>query len=335
MTRTAWRTLSACLAIAWLLAPALPGAVMVGDRYTSQLHQVSFSRPDQSWELRDNPVQTNAVAAFSNGEGRAVALLLHIAIKPSDVVSSPAAVRERWGVLASQIAAAANAGEGEPLIETSRYEIIDGGVEFDIHYRSNTPGRSITNWVSGFILRDLNNRQHIYAVRCAAGDGSFDAWQSQFERIAASVQYDGSRAAVLYTNPPIPVWWWFAGVAALLGVVFLATRRRDDEPPHRLRHPVTIPGGSPAGIGGLPPVFSGTASNGSQSRIPAADGPDAPADLSHVPDAVFYSAGTKDQLPTAEMLTPAGKGGREPWICACSHTNHATAAQCELCHAPR
>jgi len=337
MTHSIAKAALYCLIITWAVLAIPADAALNGNTYSSLQHQVSFTRPDESWELRESPAKAHAVSVFSNGEGRAIALLLHIAVKPSEVVSSPIDLRDRWNQLASMIASSANAGEGNAMIETSRYDIVDGRIEFDVHYTCVIPGTSseLTNWVSGFILRDTQDRQHIFAVRCAAGSAVFDAWQTQFERITASLQYDDSRAATVYTDPPIPLWWWFGGAAIVIGIIFIATRRRE-APMHRLKHPVTIPGMAPAGIGGLPPAqmgmppFGGGVPNIPDQMLPAAD-LGAPADLSNVPDSVFYSAGANDQLPTAEQL------GASPdfWKCSCGRVNPGSTDHCVRCDAVR
>jgi hypothetical protein len=57
----------------------------------------------------------------------------------------------------------------------------------------------------------------------------------------------------------------------------------------------------------------------------------APADLSNVPDSVFYNAGANDQLPSPTQLgnTP------EFWKCSCGRVNPGHAGHCMRCDALR
>lgn len=321
------------IALGSVVALTVAHAEMRGNTYSSQQHQVSFTRPDGSWEIRDNPAQTNAVALFSNGQGRVIALLSHRVFDPANVITSPTDLRARWSGLADEIAQLGSAGESGITMFDADYNAAGDGVTFELHYTSQSKamGGKLRNWVTGLMVRDSNNRQHIYTLRCAAADGIFDSWESQFEHIVQSHRFDGQAQTPFYTSAPIP-WWWFAGGALVLLIVIMLIRRgRNTEPmvTTYVRHEP-----APQPIQPLPPLpsmQSGMEDDGFVPNVP--DHMLVAADLSgasnDIPDQMYHEAAMGGQT-YEENAAPAGF-----WKCECGRMNSGDEHCCVRCNADR
>ncbi len=316
-------------AVGVLVAITVARAALRGDTYSSDQHRVSFVRPDASWELRDNPAQQNAVALFSNGQGRVIALLSHRVLDPGDVFTSPGNLRERWNDVVNQITSMASAGETAISVFDADYTASDNGVTFELNYSSQSPamGGKVRNWVTGLMVRDSDNRQHIYTLRCAASDGLFDSWESQFERIAPSLSFTGQRQSPFYTSVPIP-WWWFAlGALVVIAVVKFAMRGRRSEPliRPRPRPPIAPPAPAPMEEP-HPTVDDGMIPNVPDSMLVAADLGDSTDDI---PDQMYHEAAAEGQT-YSETQAPI-----DFWKCECGRVNSGDEEFCVRCNADR
>jgi len=318
------------LALGLLVALTAAQAAMRGNTYSNDQHQVSFSRPDASWELRDNPAQENAVALFSNGQGRVIALLSHRVLDPSDVITSPGNLRDRWSALVDEIAAMGSAGETGISIFDADYDASENGVTFELNYtsQSRAMGGKVRNWVTGLMVRDSDNRQHIYTVRCAAADGIFDSWVSQFEHVAPTLSFTGQRQMPFYTSAPMP-WWWFAlGALALIVAVKFALRGRRTEPMVHQRprpHPEVAPQTLPP-MGSSPDMDDDFVPNVPDQMLVAAELDDASNDI---PDQMYHEAAAEGQIYN-EGAPPAGF-----WKCECGRVNAGDEDFCVRCNADR
>jgi len=305
-------------------------AEMRGNTFSSQQHQISFTRPDGSWQMRENPAQNNAVALFSNGQGRVIALLSHRVLDPANVITSPGDLRDRWSLLVDEITRISSAGEPDLSLFDANYEAADDGVTFDLNYTSQSKamGGKLRNWVTGLMVRDSDNRQHIYILRCAAPDGIFDAWESQFEHIAQSLQFDGQRQTPFYTAAPVP-WWWFAGGAlALLIVIMLIRRRRNVDPLSSARVHQEL---TPQPLPPLPPPHPDDVDDGFVPNVP--DQMLVAIDLSeasnNIPDQMYHEAALEGRA-YEDNAASAGF-----WKCECGRMNAGDEDFCVRCNADR
>lgn len=337
------RTALAAAIIVILLVPAAQ-AQLRGNTYTSQQHHVSFTRPDRSWEFRAEPAHDNGVALFSNGQGTVIALLMHKAIPPRQVIDSPGQLEKRWPALATQFAGMANAGESGYVIETSHYEVRDNTIQFDIRYGSSMPhtGDRLANWVHGMIVRGNDDRQHIYAIRCAAPAGVFNAWESQFDLIVPTLTYNAPVGSPVYVSAPIPTWWYAAGVVILLGGLLLL-KRNSNSRRGTVTHqrPLSAPS-TPAApfIPGMP-IGSQLPPEVAPSYDPNAPDQIAAADLSNVPDQYYYQGAHEQAQQEADghehapIPNPDATSVVEFWKCSCGRMNPATESYCARCNADR
>ena len=345
-----YRILRAALAafvIVILLVPAVQ-AQMRGNTYTSQKDHVSFTRPDRSWEFRAQPAHDNGVGLFSNGQGTVIALLMHRAIPPRQVIESAGQLERDWPQIANQIAGMANAGESGYVIASSDYELRDNTIRFDIRYGSSMPhtGERLTNWVHGMIVHGNDDRQHIYAIRCAAPAGVFSAWESQFDLIVPTLAYAGQVKSPVYVSAPLSTWWYVGGVALLLaGLVFLklnSSSRQESPAPRRPMSAPTTPSaattapfipGMPVGSQ-LPPETAPPPASGVGDDMDAAD-------LSNVPDQFYYQGAHEQAQREAEghqhapIPNPEATSVVEFWKCSCGRMNPATESYCARCNADR
>jgi len=324
-----YRGSAVIVALGLVLTLTVAHAEMRGNTYSSLQHRISFTRPDASWELRENPARENAVALFSNGQGRVIALLSHRVLAPADVVVSPGDLRDRWSEFAYDIAAMGSPDETGITVRDADYEPYDDGVTFQLSYTSQSKvmGGKVRNVVTGLIVRDTDGHQHIYSLRCAAADNIYEAWESQFERILPTLTFDGQRQVPFYTSAPVP-WWWFAlGVLVLFVVIKLILRSRHTEPMEssRVRQepaPPTLPPGT--SLPGM--VDDNTVPNVPDQMLVAADLDDSRNDI---PDQVYHDAAAEGQTYN-ENATPAGF-----WKCDCGRLNPGQHEFCARCNADR
>ena len=340
---TTWSIAIALLGIGLLVTSG--HADLNNDTFTSQRHKVTLSRPDASWELRDNPAQDHAVALFSNGEGKVIALLIHEALPASDVLTSPDDLKSRWPELSSRITQIANGGSSGVTIEFSEHKLEPSSIVFDIVFTGNSPygGEPLRSWVSGMIIRDNSGRQHIYGVCCAAPQSSFGSWEGQFERIGQSLSFTGQKNAAVFTSPPAPRWWWLLGGVLLL-VVFLVARQLTAKAKHSAnvarmdatsrKAPTFEDMG--AGMGS----FAGAGDNTLQPMPlePASD-----TELSNVPDQFLAQQHHASEEPhehgalaaTATATGDSVPDGESPanfWKCRCGRMNPLDDAFCARCN---
>ncbi|MBD3297549.1 MAG: hypothetical protein GF341_02760 [candidate division Zixibacteria bacterium] len=330
------------LALLVLLIVTPASAEMRGNVYSSHLHDVTFARPDGSWELRNHPAHENGVALFSNGEGTVIALLLHQAIAPRNVISSVGELGTQWPKLANQIAAMSNAGQSGVTVTESRYEATNDQIEFEIYFSSTLPNghTSLTNWLRGMIVRDTEDRQHLYAIRCAAADGVFSAWETQFELIMPTLAYTGSTATPVYTGKPFSYWWYGGGVVALL-LLFMFFRRGSDTSDEIVRRrpartqPQQGAVTQPMPAAGQPPLTPAKLSE--SGPIPTDDSSPTPEELMNVPESFYYQnaqgQGAGHEHPDVAPGGPASTGGF--WKCTCGRVNPGAESYCARCNADR
>lgn len=298
---------------------------MRGNTFTSQQHRISFTRPDASWELRENPAQTNAVALFSNGQGRIIALLAHRALEPSNSIASPANLRQRWTQLAEDITAMGGTGETGTSMLGAEYKAADDGVTFELNYTNRAAtGTQLRNWVTGMIVRDSDGRQHIYALRFAAPVDSYDAWESQFNLIAPTLRFDGERQTPFFMNSPIPWWWLAAGALAVVMIVALVRRGRQETA--SIPVPRTRPEPRPRTAPPADDLLSPSVSDVPDQVLIASDHAEAALD---VPDQMYHQAALQGQTYD-ELPPPAGF-----WKCECGRVNSTDEQFCFRCNADR
>lgn len=333
MSYRAKRVSALIIALGLIVAWTVAHAGMRGNTYYNDQHRISFDRPDGSWEVRENPAQDHAVALFSNGQGRVIALLSDRMIPPKDVITSPSDLRGRWPALADEIRAMASPRETEILMYDAVYNATDAIVTFDLHYtsRNKSMGGKVRNWVTGLMVRDSDNRQHIYSLRCAAPEETFESWESQFERIMPTLSYTGQKKAPFYTSAPIP-WYWFALGALALIVVVALIRRSKQQPesyvPVRPR-PESAPQ-MPASPAPAPEADDGTVPNVPDQMLVAADLTDpTSAATDDIPDLMYREAAADGQTYN-ESDAPQGF-----WKCECGRMNAADEEYCVRCNADR
>ncbi|GAB4323779.1 MAG: hypothetical protein Kow0074_16300 [Candidatus Zixiibacteriota bacterium] len=315
-------------------------AELRGNTYFSLQHNVSFARPDASWELRNHPAHENGVALFSNGEGSVIALLLHQTIAPHDVISSVGDLNKRWPTLASRFAAMSNAGESGVTIDNSRFEVAEDAITFEIFFSSTLPSgnTSLTNWLRGLIIRDNNDRQQLYAIRCAAADGVFSAWESQFDLIMPTLQVQGTRATPVYTSRPLSYWWYGGGAVLLLLLLMFMWRGSDSDEDMVRRRPVRMQNQSaavtqPMPAVGAPPLTPAPLSE--SGLVPTVHSSPTPEELMNVPDSFYYqqAQGQGHEHPEIAPGGPSNTGGF--WKCACGRINPGNESFCIRCNADR
>lgn len=326
------RLFALILALGVVVVWTIAHAGMRGNTYSSDQHRISFTRPDGSWELRENPAQTNAVALFSNGQGRVIALLSHRVLAPSDVITSPGNLRDRWPQLVSDISAMTSPDESGISIYDADYNASDDGVTFELNYssQSRSMGGKVRNWVTGLMVRDSGDRQHIYTLRCAAYDGIFGSWESQFERIAPTLTFDGQRQVPFYTAAPIPWWWYALGALVLIVVLMIVFRKKESEVvipsrPHPEPKPQAATLLSPTSETG-----DGAVPNVPDRTLVAADLSGADAEQTDdIPDLMYREAAAEGQTYNE---SPAPEGF---WKCECGRMNAADEEYCVRCNADR
>lgn len=335
------KALTGLVVIAALASVAPVFAALEGNLYRDDAHKVELTRPDASWELRERLPIPSVVAAFVVDDGTAAAAVMHYVIPRDEVLTDATNLAQRRDALAELIAHAVTGQPGPFEFERTEFSGTDDRITFDIFFANRETERgALENWVQGFILRDDNDRQHIYAVRCAVTRGTFQSWASQFERIAPTLRYTGSIAIPTYTSRPIPTWWWFAGGAVLLiGFALLRTRRSSAE--HvRIARPAVLPASSKPAQGKLAPVDM-EAPTPPPTLAPEDDVPDilratsgGPApnpDLDKAPAPVRGTQTATQEV--AEVTTPDIATGY--WTCRCGRKNSAADTFCVRCNADR
>jgi len=327
--------------------------------YVSSVHSVSFGRPNEAWKFLEIPppnagngAQLRPVAVFSNGDGQAIALLVHRPIGPDNTIFSADDLDRRWPSMVNEIIALVGTGESSPTVDESRHDITGDAATFDIHYRSVSPadGEFLENWVTGFVVRDTTDQQHLYAVRCAAPQAAFKAWESDFARIMPTLRFEGQRRTPVFAPHSSLVHWWFifAGVA-VLGVLLmgLRSRRRKGavlDARRSLQH-MEASGKAHAELQNVPDQLNmPTDSSYGPERIGW------PSDLPRVPEHQLFSSGAErpatpvqhepGQMPDASVTSsPAVAVQSEVatglWKCACGRINPISYDFCARCNLDR
>lgn len=202
-----------------------PRAELMGNQYRNSVYNVWFARPNEAWKFLEIPAPKDessapcrALAAFSNGNGQAIAMLAHCAVAPLSTIRDAGDLQDRWPSLVGEIINLVSTGESSPVLEDSVYEVTTECVRFELHYRSATPGDVdvLENWVTGILVCDTTNQQHIYAIRCAAPAAAAKAWESDFTRIMPTLRYDGPRRLTVFVPKSNLAVWLFVLVAGFV-----------------------------------------------------------------------------------------------------------------------
>ncbi|HUU45095.1 MAG TPA: hypothetical protein VM118_05120 [Acidobacteriota bacterium] len=330
--------------IGLLVIVAVAGASPVfasldGNRYTNDAHRIELSRPDATWELRERLPIPSVVAGFVVGDGTAAAALMHYVIPANEVLTDATDLARRRNAIAATIACAVTGQPGPFEFERTEFSGTDDRITFDLFFSNRETGRgALENWVQGFIVRDDDDRQHIYAVRCAVTRGTFQSWASQFERIVPTLHYTGAVATPTYTSRPIPIWWWFAGGVVLLVGYGLLRSRRSGADEVRIVRPVARSTAASSPQEDLAPVdFAGSAPD------PGEDVPDILRATSGGPSGGYGEEDLTSDRPArrSSTVTPEVAETAAPevaigyWTCRCGRKNSEADTFCVRCNTDR
>ena len=332
-------------------------AELAGNYYINPLHHVSFGRPNEAWKFLEIPppqtgslMQGRALAVFTDGDGEAIAMLAHCPIDPVNALRGAGDMNDRWPSMVGEIIALVSTGETSPWVEDSAYETTAQAVTFDIRYRSVSPGDGefLENWVTGFLVRDTADQQHIYAIRCAAPQAGYKAWESDFARIMPTLRFEGPRRApVFIPQSTLKYWLFWGGLGAVLGVVFIVIRshRRKTEFRESVRAMQHMESTAKAQAD-LQNIPDQVASSMELSNVP--DQFTWPAELPPVAEHTAAHASVRNQapyLPPDTGHTPDTSSPAEPavavqselangfWKCVCGRINPASYEFCARCNA--
>ena len=330
-------------------------ATMRGNTYTSPAHEVTVVRPDAGWELREGIPIPAAVAAFVVGEGTAAAVLLHWRLAAGDNITDSEDFLVRRPALAQMIAEAAVGDAGEVIVTTAEFKPRENRIGFVINFENREFERGpLENFITGFIVRGADDRQHLIAVRCATTRGTLEAWQSQFDRFGSSLTYTGPMATPVYTSRPLSRYWWFAaGGAILAAMLFFGRRRNTEEEPVRFHAPRSQPDAVPSLPESIAPVNLDAVPSLPESMAPVNLDAD-PKDALNVPD-MFHPSGSHLDAPDAPAAYPEIAGGATVpavaspeaaettlthtgagyWTCGCGRKNPDTDHFCCRCNSDR
>lgn len=336
-----------------LLSPVW--AQLQGNQYSNPVHHVTFACPDDTWRFLEAPSQGNAVAAFSNSDGQAIALLVHRPLVANEAIASEKDLNKRWTSLADEIIAIVNTGESSPMIETSTHGVTADAATFEIIFRSVSPGGGeiLKNWVTGIVVRDPSDQQHIYAVRCAAPEPAFNAWQADFSQIMGTLRYEGERRAPVFLEHSLPVWQWAVPLLAIgILLVLLRMRSRARATAYRRRMEANIaPKTSEAdhtpdqfyATGGLPVAPTHEDSSSLLANIPdqmvipnSLGRPSSFASTGYVPAGHgMTDAGASADAQTGQAVAVHPEVPANFWTCACGRINPNTYEFCARCNADK
>ncbi len=348
-------------------------AELNGNYYRNAEYYISFGRPNEAWKFLEIPapkselaVPCRALAAFSNGDGQAIAMLAHCAVHPISTIGNAGDLSNRWPSLVREIISLVSTGETNPSVEDSTYEVTTEAVRFELHYQSTTPGdiEVLENWVTGFLVCDTSNQQHIYAIRCAAPQAAAKAWESDFTRIMPTLRYDGpQRLTVFVPKSHIGTWLFILALGFAAGIMFLILRSYSrkagarassralmnmaaadraqanfENVPDRLTSTPDSPyGDGPERVGWQPeppsrPDYSViTPGSRSTQPYPAPDHMNIP-DAMNVPDAMNMPDSMSVPAPDVAVQTKVADGF---WKCSCGRINPASYEFCARCNLDR
>lgn len=325
-------------AVCLVAVPAM--AAMRGDTYTNPAHEITVTRPDATWELRESIPIPAAVAAFVVGDGTAAAVVLHWRLAAADNITDAEDFLTRRPALAQRIARVAAGDAGEVIVTTADFKPRDNRIEFVVNFENREFDRGLLeNLVTGFIVRGADDRQHIIAIRCATTRGTLEAWRGQFDRFISSLSYTGTMAAPVYVSRPLSRIWWFAGAGAIIVVLFLVGRRRNPEPePVPIRIQPSQPDAIPPMPEAIAPVnldsVSDEAMNVPDMFRASGSPPDAPSAPATYPE--IAGEGSVSSVASPEVaettLTHTGAGY---WTCGCGRKNPDTDLFCCRCNSDR
>jgi hypothetical protein len=339
--------------------PPFAGADLSGNCYTDPLHHVSFGRPNEAWKFLDIPSPTTvgaspcrALAVFSNGDGQAIAMLAHCPVQPVYSIHDASDLNDRWPSLVGEIISLVSTGESSASVEDSTHEVTADGASFDIRYRSASPadGEFLENWVAGFLVRDTADQQHIYAIRCAAPQAAYKAWESDFARIMPTLRYEGPRRTpVFIPKSNLKFWFFLVGFGSLAGIVLMVLRSRKKTGDLRIS------------MQSMQNMASAERVKSDMENIPdqmhsthhASDGPERvgwPDNASTAPDRPQIASRNRATAPCpASDLAPISNSSVESdsavavhtepangfWKCACGRINPASHEFCARCNLDR
>jgi hypothetical protein len=325
-----------------IAGPLSARANLRGHQYTNDLHQLTVTRPDATWELRENIPLPTSVCAFVVDGGSAAVILGHRTLSGDQILRDINDLEGNRSLLNKLITGSVFIETGNLEFRSVEYREDDGQIVFDLMIDNREPERGpLENHVVGFIVRDANDVQHLYAMRCATTRGSFLLWESQFDRIVPTLAFTGDPVLPVYRSRPTPTWWWIAGGLFVLILLSALRGRGRTEPetltrvPHRVPKPeVTIDPIDP-----IAPVDIAGETDSSYSDIPEflrhSNPTEAPPPGEQPADAL---ADTHRPAATGlhpDPATDAPEIGATYWTCGCGRKNVGTEAFCSRCNADR